>query len=81
MALVTVSSVGAVCTHVAMERTHVAETRLLPLVREAKSRQLSAALPAIAHENPLGLAKLLKRKDQELAERVGFELCQVLWNL
>ena len=43
------------------------------LVREARSRRFSAALPAIARENPLRLAKLLKRKDRRLAERVGFE--------
>jgi len=29
-------------------------------------------LPAITRENPLRLVKLLKRKDLELAERVGF---------
>ena len=32
----------------------------------------SALLPAITHENPLRLAKLLILKDRELAERVGF---------
>ena len=48
------------------------ETRLFQRVKEAKIEALSAALPAIAHENPLGLAKLLKTKGQELAERVGF---------
>ena len=46
-----------------------------------RSRQLSAALPAIAHENPLGLAKLLKTNDRKLAERVGFELDQGLSSL
>ena len=35
-----------------------------------RSGQPPAALPAIAHENPLDLAKLLRRKGQELAERV-----------
>jgi hypothetical protein len=45
-----------------------------------RSGRIRAALPAITHENPLGLAKLLKRKDQELAERVGFAPSHVVAN-
>ncbi len=37
-----------------------------------KLEVISVALPAIAHENPLRLPKVLKTKEGDLAERVGF---------
>jgi hypothetical protein len=64
---------GAQCTHIAMvENPCGLDHACFRSLGRRKSRQLSAALPAIAREDPLGLAKLLKTKDQELAERVGF---------
>ena len=60
------------CTHAAMERTHVAETRLFPLVREAKIEASFGGIARARPRDPLGLANLLKIKGRELAERVGF---------
>lgn len=62
----------------AVERTRVAETGLFLTASRARSRLVRTALPAITHENPLRLAKLLILKDRDLAERVGFELFQLL---
>ena len=42
-------------------------------LRRRRAERFSTSLPAITHENPLRLAKLLNLKDLELAERVGFE--------
>jgi hypothetical protein len=55
-----------------VEGTHVAQIRLFPLVLGAKIEAISATSPAIARWNPPRPAKLLKRNDRELAERVGF---------
>jgi len=46
--------------------------------RRRRAACFSTSLPAVAHENPLRLAKLLNLNDRSLAERVGFELCQLL---
>jgi hypothetical protein len=45
-----------------MEETHVAGTRLFSSVREAKIQLFFGVIAAIARENPLRPAKLLKTK-------------------
>ena len=56
----------------AAKRTRVAETGLFLTASRAGSTLVRTALPAITHENPLRLAKLLNLKGRDLAERVGF---------
>ena len=41
-------------------------------LRRQRTEWFSTSLPAITHENPLRLAKLLNLKDLDMAERVGF---------